>query len=132
MKPIVKESDYRTIKNIINNLSPSQKTREVGQLMDELNLAKKVPDTKIAKNIIQLNSYFEVELGQPSQTIKMKMVIPKDANLAENKISVFSPLSVALIGFREGASVDWVLPGGLRKIKILKVTNQDQKELVTK
>ena len=62
----------------------------------------------------------------------MKMVIPKDANLAENKISVFSPLSVALIGFREGASVDWVLPGGLRKIKILKVTNQDQKELVTK
>jgi len=132
MKPIVKESDYRTIKNIINNLSPSQKTREVGQLMDELNLAKKVPDTKIVKNIIQLNSYFEVELGQPSQTIKMKMVIPKDANLAENKISVFSPLSVALIGFREGASVDWVLPGGLRKIKILKVTNQDQKELVTK
>ena len=92
MKPIVKESDYSTIKNIINNLSPSQKTREAGQLMDELDLAKKVPDTKIAKNIIQLNSYFEVELGQPTQVIKMKMVIPKEADLAQNKISVFSPL----------------------------------------
>lgn len=132
MKPIVKESDYSTIKNIINNLSPSQKTREAGQLMDELDLAKKVPDTKIAKNIIQLNSYFEVELGQPTQVIKMKMVIPKEADLAQNKISVFSPLSVALIGFKEGATVDWELPGGLRKIKILKVTNQVQKEMVTK
>lgn len=132
MKPIVKESDYSTIKNIINNLSPSQKTREAGQLMDELDLAKKVPDTKIAKNIIQLNSYFEVELGQPTQVIKMKMVIPKEADLAQNKISVFSPLSVALIGFKEGATVDWELPGGLRKIKILKVTNLVQKEMVTK
>ena len=132
MKPIVKESDYSTIKNIINNLSPSQKTREAGQLMDELDLAKKVPDTKIAKNIIQLNSYFEVELGQPTQVIKMKMVIPKEADLAQNKISVFSPLSVALIGFKEGATVDWELPGGLRKIKILKVSNQVQKEMVTK
>ncbi|GAB3009377.1 GreA/GreB family elongation factor [uncultured Cyclobacterium sp.] len=132
MKPIVKESDYRTIKNIINNLTPAQKTREVGQLMDELNLAKKVPDNKIPKGTIQLNSHFEVELGQPSQTIKMKMVIPKDANLAQNKISVFSPLSVALIGFKEGATVDWELPGGLRKIKIVKVTTQVQKEMVTK
>ncbi|WP_339714680.1 GreA/GreB family elongation factor [Cyclobacterium amurskyense] len=132
MKPIVKESDYSTIKNIINNLTPSQKTKEVGQLMNELELAKKVPDKKIPKDVIQLNSYFEVEVGTPAQIIKMTMVIPKNADLAQHKISLFSPLSVALIGFREGASVDWVLPGGLRKLKILKVTNQVQQELVAK
>ena len=125
MKPIVKESDYSTIKNIINNLTPSQKTKE-------LELAKKVPDKKIPKDVIQLNSYFEVEVGTPAQIIKMTMVIPKNADLAQHKISLFSPLSVALIGFREGASVDWVLPGGLRKLKILKVTNQVQQELVAK
>lgn len=49
MKPIVKESDYKTIKNIINNLTPAQKTREVGQLMDELDLAKKSPTIKYRK-----------------------------------------------------------------------------------
>jgi len=132
MKPIVKESDYSTIKNIINNLTPAQKTKEVGQLMNELELAKKVPDNKIPKGIIQLNSYFEVEVGQPAQIIKMTMVIPKNADLAQNKMSLFSPLSVALIGFKEGASVDWVLPGGLRKLKILKVENQVKKEVAVK
>ena len=105
MKPIVKESDYSAIKNIINNLTPAQKTKEVGQLMNELELAKKVPDNKIPKGIIQLNSYFEVEVGQPAQIIKMTMVIPKN---------------------------DWVLPGGLRKLKILKVENQVKKEVAVK
>lgn len=132
MKPIVKESDYNTIKNIINNLTPAQKTKEVGQLMNELELAKKVPDKKMPQGIIQLNSYFEVEVGKPAQTIKMTMVIPKNADLAQNKISLFSPLAVALIGFKEGASIDWVLPGGLRKLKILKVENQVKKEVVAK
>jgi len=132
MKPVIKESDYNTINNIINELTPLQKTKEVSQLMREIELAKKVPDEKIPNGIIQLNSYFEVELGKPSQTIKMKIVIPKNADLGQNKISLFSPLSVALIGFKEGDLVDWVLPGGPRKIKILKVKNQPQKAVVFK
>ncbi|MEX2511260.1 MAG: GreA/GreB family elongation factor [Cyclobacteriaceae bacterium] len=123
MKPIVKETDYNTIKSIINNLNPFEKTKEVGQLNNEIESAQKVPDAAIPKDVIQLNSYFEVELGHPVQCIKMTMTTPKNANLSEQKISVFSPLSIALIGFRQGQVVDWVLPGGPRKIKILKVDN---------
>lgn len=43
--------------------------------------------------------------------------------MTKQRISVFSPLGVALIGFSKGDTVEWSLPGGLKKLKILAVKN---------
>ncbi|MEX2566844.1 MAG: GreA/GreB family elongation factor [Cyclobacteriaceae bacterium] len=130
MKNIIKETDYNTIKGIIHNLTPFEQTREVGQLSHQIESARRIPDATIPNDVIQLNSYFEVELSHPVQCIKMTMTTPKNANLSEQKISVFSPLSIALIGFSQGQVVDWVLPGGPRKIKILKVQNPIYEQVI--
>ncbi|WP_185974350.1 GreA/GreB family elongation factor [Litoribacter populi] len=48
------------------------------------------------------------------------------ANVNEKKLSIFSPLGAALIGFKQGKTIDWDLPGGKKKLKILKVSSQSQ------
>jgi len=51
------------------------------------------------------------------------LTLPKYANLEEKKLSVLSPLGVALIGFQQGMEIEWHLPAGLKKFKILAVQN---------
>jgi regulator of nucleoside diphosphate kinase len=126
MKPIISNTDYKTIYSLIQDMPASQRTKEMGQLQRELESALKVADEKLDGDIIRLNSYFEVTDTSTGKTLQLRLVMPRMADLSQQKISILSPLGVALIGFREGMLVEWVLPGGPKKLKILKVVNAMQ------
>jgi regulator of nucleoside diphosphate kinase len=121
MKPIIKSFDYQKIKSLIADLPRQYRTREIGELQVELENASIVPDEKISADIIQLNSYFEVTALDSGQRICYSLVLPTEADLGKMKISIFSRLGVALIGFREGMQIEWKLPKGMKKFKIEKV-----------
>ena len=121
MKPILTKSDYNTIKELIVNTPSHLITKEISLLAKEIELAKKVPDSKIEPQVLRLNSNFEVQDVASGKLLNFQLTLPKHADLAAKKLSVFSPLGVALIGFQEGMEIEWALPGGLKKLKILKV-----------
>src|SRR5690606_9397655 len=121
MKPILTKSDYNTIKELIVNTPSSLITKEISLLAKEIEKAKKVPDSKIEPQIIRINSHFEVQDVASGKLLNFQLTLPKNANLAEKKLSILSPLGVALIGFQEGMEIEWVLPGGLKKLKIISV-----------
>lgn len=121
MIPVLKNSDHQIIKNLIENAHPSQRTKEMGTLQNELRRAKIVDDNKIKANVIQLNSYFEVREISSGNLLCFTLTMPAEANLQEKKVSILSPLGVALIGFQEGKEFEWQLPAGVRKFVIEKV-----------
>ena len=53
------------------------------------------------------------------------LVYPDRANIAEGRLSILAPVGTALIGARSGAIVDWPTPGGIRRLKIHRVTPPD-------
>ncbi len=55
-----------------------------------------------------------------NQENTVSLVYPEEANVAEMKISVLSPVGSALIGLRVGGAIDWPVPQG--KVRRLKVT----------
>lgn len=122
MKPIITISDSHTIKSLLTKLPKHEKTKEIGLLVNELEKAKIVADDEIDEDIICINSYFEIEDMQSGRIIQCILTLPQLADFKEKKISVFSPLGVALIGYRQGMEIDWNLPGGQKKLRILKVT----------
>ncbi|MCW4469788.1 GreA/GreB family elongation factor [Flavobacterium sp. MFBS3-15] len=124
MTPILKQTDYTIITNLINNLSYYQKTREVDLILEELKKADIVADEDIKADIIQLFSKFDVEDVESKKIFSLSITPPHLANFKEKKISVFSPLAVALIGHRKGMTVEWLLPGGLKKLYIKSVMLQ--------
>lgn len=130
MKPIISNTDYKTLYSLIQDMPASQRTKEMGQLQRELESALKVADEKLGDDIIRLNSYFEVKDSATGKTLQLRLVMPKMADLSQQKISVLSPLGVALIGFKEGMLVEWILPGGPKKLQILKVVNSPQEARV--
>ncbi len=52
--------------------------------------------------------------------------IPDQANIRENKISIFSPIATALIGYRVSDEIEWVVPAGLTRIRIEEILYQPE------
>ncbi|MDF2156495.1 GreA/GreB family elongation factor [Algoriphagus sp. CAU 1675] len=118
MKPILSESDYKTIHTFLQNLPLHLKGKEVSQLQQEIKSAKIIADDAISDEVIQINSRFEVSELSSGTTMNFQLVLSHQADLKKNRISVLSPLGVALIGFRQGMTVECMLPGGLKKLQI--------------
>ena len=52
----------------------------------------------------------------------VRLVYPEEANVAEMKISILSPVGSALIGLRIGGTIDWPVPQGkVRRLKVIDV-----------
>ncbi len=121
MRPIVSESVYKKLFELLHKAnSPEGK-----QLGIELSNAEIVKDTEFNQDIVTINSTVEVIEDTRSKPIRLKIVMPEEADLSQKKISVFAPISIALLGFRESYSFNWMLPSGNKKLKILKVFNPD-------
>lgn len=124
MKPIITQSDYRTIKSMLDNIPNHLRGRDTLTLQNEIETAEKVQDKNINENVVQLNSTFTVEDVHSGKQLNFILTLPELANLAERKLSVLSPLGIALLGYESGRVVDWPMPSGMKSLKILQVTKE--------
>jgi len=53
---------------------------------------------------------------------ELELVYPDEADLGAGRISVLAPLGTALLGCREGDEVEWEMPGGLKQMRIERVS----------
>lgn len=122
MKPIIAESQYQILKQLIAFPPTEAGYKELGQLTAELNRAEVIADDQLTEDIIAINSVFEIEELNAHKKMKLTLVLPEMADLKQKKISVLSPLGVAVIGYKKGDIVDWILPAGAKRLKILEVS----------
>ena len=61
-----------------------------------------------------------LDLGAASAANSRSSIPPKRISSA-GRISVLAPLGTALLGFREGDELEWLMPGGLRRLRIERV-----------
>lgn len=105
MKPILTKSDYNTIKDLIVNTPSHLITKEIYLLAREIEKAKIVSESKIDSHVIRINSHFEVQDVASGQLLIFQLTLPKVGNIAEKRLSILSPLGVAMIGFQEGMDI---------------------------
>lgn len=119
MKPIISEIDYK----LFYELLTSQQNNIGKNLGQEITNATIVKEEEMDKKTIRLNSYVEIEEVSNGKKIKLKIVMPDCVDLRNHRISVFSPLSVALIGYKENDLIPCTTPVGQTSFKINKVVN---------
>ena len=75
-------------------------------LLYELERARVVDDAKVPDDIVRMGSTvrYRTDTGQEPQ---VTLVYPVDADIAQGRISVLTPVGTALIGLRVGHSITW-------------------------
>ena len=120
--------DYARIKKSIIDLKQSRaiSPEELEKLNGELNAAKIVDPDKVPIDVVTMNSIVRIQFRNSGKVLQFKLVYPDEANLKENKISIFSPVATALLGYRAGDEVEWIVPGGVTKILIEEIVYQPE------
>ncbi len=57
---------------------------------------------------------------------RFNLYTPDKADLKMNKISIFSAIATALIGYKIGDEIEWCAPAGMTKIKIEEILYQPE------
>jgi regulator of nucleoside diphosphate kinase len=125
-KLVLKKRDYELmLKYVHTHLHPlSKEHKNAEQLFGELQDAEVYDDgADIPSTVVQLYSEVEVEEQGSRRKVKFKIVPPSEANMSQQRLSVFAPLSVAVMGYCQGQEVSWEMPAGPKKFLIRKVKN---------
>ncbi len=100
------------------------------RLLHEIERATILPPTDMPLTVVNIGSEvtFRDEESGREQTIIL--VLPTEADIAERRVSVMTPIGAALIGLAQGASIDWqTRQGQTRRLTVLRVTTHPMSEL---
>lgn len=95
-------------------------------LQNELNRAIVVKSSKVPPEVVTMNSRVRIRDLISGREFTYQIVFPRDADMAENRISVLAPIGTALLGYRAGSTVEWRVPSGKRRFRILDVEYQPE------
>ncbi len=122
-------NDYKRITGLIEFASLQNKSPEIaGRLLKELEAAKTFEQDRISNNIVTMNSRALLREIKSGREIEITITYPQDADSKEQKVSVLSPIGIALLGCREGDITSWRVPGGIGRFKVEKVLYQPEAE----
>jgi len=103
----------------------SNANRALLSLRNELDRALIIDPAAFPAGVVTMESRVEFEDLATSEIEDYTITFPDRANVDEKRISILTPIGTALIGCREGDIVRWATPGGIRELKIRRVTAPD-------
>lgn len=95
--------------------------KHLQELGVELDRALVLAPGEMPANVVTMNSAVRVLDLQSGERQEVVLVSPAEADVKARRISVLAPLGTALLGYREGDEVEWLMPRGLRRMRIERV-----------
>jgi regulator of nucleoside diphosphate kinase len=91
-------------------------------LADELDRAQVLPKGRHPVDVVCMGSEVEFRDDTTGRIQSVTLVYPNEANIAEAKVSVLTPIGTALIGLHAGKSINWETRlGDLKRLTVLQV-----------
>ena len=125
---ILSEYDFRRLKGILERLRESSRAehRLLSVLEAKLAAAAVVPPEYLPEDAVSLNSKLRFKDLRSRKQQVCTLVFPAEADMSRGKVSVLSPLGIALIGAKAGEVVDCQAPLGLLRLRVEEVLFQPE------
>jgi regulator of nucleoside diphosphate kinase len=95
-------------------------------LLEEIERGQLYDAETLPKDAVTLGSNVDFVDDKTHQLRKVQLVLPGNANIAEGRISILTPMGAALYGLRAGDSINWPdLDGNERRITLVRVVQHD-------
>jgi regulator of nucleoside diphosphate kinase len=122
--PIIVAAEDRT--RLLELVSRVDESVVAEQLEVELDRARVAPLREVPADVVVMNSEIEYEDTATGQHRTLWLVYPEDADANATRVSILAPLGCALLGLRVGQEIDWRMPGGLRRLRVLAVSGRQR------
>ena len=95
------------------------------RLLDELGRARIVPAGKMPKSVVTIGSRVTYRDEAAGQVKSVTLVYPEEADITRQRVSVMTPIGVALLGLAEGAAFYWDTRDNQRRMLTVIRVEQD-------
>ncbi|MDX1278471.1 GreA/GreB family elongation factor [Oceanihabitans sediminis] len=125
---VLEKKEYVILKQLLA-LSDSEKAssrkQSITRLKNELESAIILDEAELPTDVIRFNT--EVIVGtSDGWENSFTLVSPTENDFANKKVSVLSPMGLAIIGYAKGDVIDWDFPGGTKALEIKEVKQTQQ------
>lgn len=120
---IVLDTDIERLSQLVRDLRHSRfrDQAQVELLERTVENAEVTSSAGFPRNAIKMNSRFRVlDLGTGKKQV-YTLVYPSEADVFAGSISVLAPLGIALLGRRQGDTIEVRVPGRIRRLRIERV-----------
>jgi regulator of nucleoside diphosphate kinase len=121
---VVSESDERRLRGLlaVHMENSVRDSAHLEELRSELERAVVMQPEAIPAEVITMNSRIRVLDLDHRKRCDYTLVFPTEADVEARRISVLAPLGTALLGFRKGDELEWAMPGGVRRLRVERVS----------
>jgi regulator of nucleoside diphosphate kinase len=119
-KPVVTDTDRSRLQTVIAQI------REVGHpfrayvgpLESVLGSATVLPQRAVPANVVTMNSRIRTYDLRTKEEDELTLVYPQESDILTGRMSVLAPLGIAVLGAREGTTLELRVPAGVRSFRI--------------
>jgi regulator of nucleoside diphosphate kinase len=105
----------------------SSRDREhLEELEAELDRAHVVAPQEIPGDVVTMNSAVLVRDLDSGTEMALTLVFPSETGLELGKISILAPVGTALLGYRVGDTIEWKVPGRVRRLRVERMLYQPE------
>ena len=119
---ILSRDDHSKLRLLITTALHSSASAALQKLRDELDRAAVLDSEAFPADVVTMDSAVEFEDLGTSEVEEYTITYPDRADIERKRISILAPIGTALIGCRVGDIVKWSTPGGVRQLKVRRVT----------
>ncbi len=94
----------------------------IAELEHKLVDSQILDDSKMARDEALIGATLKLKDVDSGEEVVYTLVAELEADYAEGKISITSPIGKGLLGYKKGATVNIEVPAGILKYKILDIT----------
>jgi regulator of nucleoside diphosphate kinase len=113
--PIIVASDEHRRLTVLALSGTGHTPDESDWLLHELERAEVVGEDAVPRDVIRMGSivFYRTTSGDHRS---VQLVFPKDADIGAGKVSIMTPVGIALIGLRTGQSITWLTRDGRKEV----------------
>jgi regulator of nucleoside diphosphate kinase len=128
----ITEADYDKLMHLIaGRRTAGTDTDHLKELEQELERAEVLSSAQsVPPDVITMNSEVRLMDMDSGEVRVYTLVFPSQAR-GENALSVLAPIGTAILGYRIGDVIQWRVPRGIRRLKVLAVLFQPEAAALT-
>ncbi|QDT11124.1 nucleoside diphosphate kinase regulator [Planctomycetes bacterium K23_9] len=126
----VTREDFSRLTDLMNDewLAAIVDRRVFRELIAELEQAVIVDSAAIPPDVVTMNSIVKMTDLKTGDVDTYTLVYPKEANIAESRLSILAPIGTAILGYAVGDRVRWNIPSGRSNMRIDEVVYQPERD----
>jgi regulator of nucleoside diphosphate kinase len=123
-KIMISSADHERLLRLIDSarLDARIPSTHIAALEGELGRAKIVDPEELPDDVVTMGSTVWFRDPETDEVEQYTLVLPSEADVLRDRISVLAPIGTALLGYRLGDVVEWRVPSGKRRMEIVKVS----------